>query len=135
MPSQFRSATEGMTPSLWHPQKFIFEWKLRGHCTHGGVYMRQVPLTRMAGFRQASLEPGPFGLELSALPTGPPRPCIIRKHFNNCWIIRKIVPVFNYLFWTNYIHNETIIPKFACVLVKREMPKKKKKTVIFMTKK
>ena len=59
-----------MPPNLWYPQRYNFEWELGGYCTHEGFYMHQVPLMYMAVLNQVILEPGPSGLELSALLTG-----------------------------------------------------------------
>ena len=62
MPSQFWSATDGISPTLWSPQRYNLDGN-EGFC------MYHVPLTYMAVFRQARLEPESLGPELSALKT------------------------------------------------------------------
>ena len=55
-------------------QKVYFGWELGGLCTHDGFYMQKFLAVIMADFHLASLEPGPFGLELSTITIGQPLP-------------------------------------------------------------
>ena len=93
--------------------EILYGWGFGGQFIHDEFYMHQVPLSYLAVFRQASLEPGPSGLDLRTLPTGQPRPLkimvknypselftvlyvkfknTIKKNFFNCQFkTRKIV--------------------------------------------
>ena len=51
------------------PPEISFDWEIGENCTHDEFYCHQVPLTYMAVFRQARLEPESLGPELSALKT------------------------------------------------------------------
>ena len=62
------------------PPKINFNRKAGRHCSCDGFYMHQMPLAYMAVFRQASLESGPPGLELS--PRLPPPNFKGRKRLN-----------------------------------------------------
>ena len=87
------------------PRGIIFVWEHGGHCTHDGFYMHPLPLAYMAVFRQASLEPGPSGSEMSALPTRQPRHmCFYLKSYGESENLYRN----NFRFkeeYMHYVHN------------------------------